>query len=576
MELRIVDPRKLKSNPNNPRRTKASPEADAQLTANIKAVGVIQPPRVKEVGKKLEVIAGDRRVRCAIAAGLDEIHVLVSTEDDGADPLRSLAENVQRAQLGPVDQWRAIEALCGTGWSEEAIAAAFSFTVRTIRKLRLLARIHPAMLDRMTIDLPRENELRTISAAALEEQGSVWRKHKPKRGEQVAWHEIARLLHGDRMPARIARFDDETAAAFGILYEEDLFAPAGEDSRSTAQVDAFFAAQRQWLEANLPENGTILETESWGAGKLPPRAERCYGEKRDGDRIGFFIDPRTAEVREIPFRFAEPVRSDPRGGDDESGTEGSLRTTRPEVSRKGVERIGDLRTDALHTALREAAFDDSTLLGMLVLAFGGSNVSVHGAGGGRGDRGAIARRLIHGGTLTSDLALLRTAGREMLVQVLSCREGMSRSGMVARIAGEAIGADRFLANMATDGFLKCLSKAGIERAATEEAVPVLPKTGKEIRAALIAHVGEGTYVLPAARFALSPVEVEELQERIAADEAGPFADAPLDDAEAGAERGADEADADDLGGTAAEEDDPSDGEDLPPPWSPDLPQQPEA
>ena len=180
------------------------------------------------------------------------------------------------------------------------------------------------------------------------------------------------------------------------------------------------------------------------------------------------------------------------------------------MSRKGIERIGDLHTDALHQGLREAAFDDSTLLGMLVLAFGGSNVAVHGAGGGRGDRGAIARRLIQGGKLTSDLVLLRQAGREMLVQVLSCREGMSQSGVAARVAGDAIGADRFLANMANDDFLKCLSKAGLERAATEEAVPLLPKTGKEIRAALIAHVGEGTYVLPAARFALNPVEVEEL------------------------------------------------------------------
>ena len=129
--------------------------------------------------------------------------------------------------------------------------------------------------------------------------------------------------------------------------------------------------------------------------------------------------------------------------------------------------------------------------------------------------------------------------------------------------------------MANDDFLNCLSKAGIERAAADAGVSALPKTGKEIRAALIAHVGEGTYVLPAACFALNSAEVEELQERIAADEAGPFVVEPLDDDEAGAERGADEADADDLGGTAAEEDDPSDGEDLPP-WSPDLPQQPEA
>ena len=44
MELRTVNPRTLKFNPNNPRRTKAMPEQDAQLTANILAQGLIQPP----------------------------------------------------------------------------------------------------------------------------------------------------------------------------------------------------------------------------------------------------------------------------------------------------------------------------------------------------------------------------------------------------------------------------------------------------------------------------------------------------------------------------------------------------
>ena len=39
--------------------------------------------------------------------------------------------------------------------------------------------------------------------------------------------------------------------------------------------------------------------------------------------------------------------------------------------------IGDFRTDALHQALRESRIEDSTLLGLLVLALAGKNVSVH-------------------------------------------------------------------------------------------------------------------------------------------------------------------------------------------------------
>ena len=75
--------------PGAPRRTKASPEADAQLTANIKAIGLIQPPIVREQGGKLVAIAGDRAVRCLTAAGLAEIHALVTKHDDNADPLRA-------------------------------------------------------------------------------------------------------------------------------------------------------------------------------------------------------------------------------------------------------------------------------------------------------------------------------------------------------------------------------------------------------------------------------------------------------------------------------------------------------
>ena len=47
MELRIVDPRSLRENPDNSRRTAASPEADAMLQASVAAVGIIQPPGVR-------------------------------------------------------------------------------------------------------------------------------------------------------------------------------------------------------------------------------------------------------------------------------------------------------------------------------------------------------------------------------------------------------------------------------------------------------------------------------------------------------------------------------------------------
>jgi hypothetical protein len=52
--------------------------------------------------------------------------------------------------------------------------------------------------------------------------------------------------------------------------------------------------------------------------------------------------------------------------------------------------------------------------------------------------------------------------------------------------------------------------SGIERAATEAGVPILPKTGKEMRAALIHHTGNSRFILPQARFALTGTETAAL------------------------------------------------------------------
>ncbi len=232
MELRTVDPRALRTNPANPRRTLASPEADAMLAASIAAIGIIQPPLVRTDGEELVIVAGHRRVAAAIATDLAEIQVLVAETADGSDDMRALSENIVRAALNPVDQWRAVELLLAKNWTEAAIATALALPVRTVQKLHLLGRIHPKMLDTMAAgDMPREELLRTIASAPLEEQASVWKKHRPRKGNSVVWHEVARALSKRRMMAKEACFGDDLAKAYGIVWHEDLFAPADEDGR---------------------------------------------------------------------------------------------------------------------------------------------------------------------------------------------------------------------------------------------------------------------------------------------------------------------------------------------------------
>ena len=509
MELRTVDPRTLKVNPDNPRRTGAGEHADAQMVANIKAVGILQPPVVREKGKHLEIVAGHRRVAAAIAVGFPEVLVLVRGPDDGGDGVRALSENVVRAPLDVVSQWKAIEALVSADWSEKAIATALALSLRTLRKLRLLAQILPAMLTQMELgDVPGEGYLRVIAAASPDEQAAAWKRCKPKKGQQAAWHEVARVLEKRTLPAKVARFDDELARIYGITWTDDLFVPAGEDGRTTDQVEQFLAAQGEWLAGNLPENGHLAELDQYDSPRLPREAMRSYGRPRKGESIACYVDPRTGEVEQVGYRLPETRR----GAAASTGTgEKPAPKPRPDITSKGVDMIGALRTDALHQALRESMIPDDVLIGLLVLGLGAQNVQVR-SGADRkeyGWREGIAGRLTEGGVLTQDLGVLRSAAREMLVEVLSCRTDMSQSGMNARYAGAAIGADALLPNMATGDFLKCLSRQAMER--TASANGVAPRnTGKETRAAMVAHCGSGTFVHPAALF---PPTAEELRSR---------------------------------------------------------------
>jgi ParB family transcriptional regulator, chromosome partitioning protein len=519
-ELRSVDPRTLQINPNNPRRTPVPPAMDEQLLASIKAVGIIQPPCVSLKDDGLMIEVGRRRVKAAITAELPAIEVLVCDADEAVDAMRAVAENLIRASMTSVDIWRAIERLEAQGWNEQAIADALALPLRTVRRLKLLAHLHPAMLDVMALgSMPNEEQLRTIATATREEQAQVWKKHRPKKGQpDIAWHEVARALAKRRMPVSAAKFGDDLAKAYGIVWEDDLFAPAGEDSRYTTEVEAFFGAQQEWMQNNLPEHGTLLPVDDYGRGQLPKKAERVYSKPGKADLIGHFVDARTGEVQTIAYRLPEPKKAGkPAGGtkdtNDASGGEAGgdeedspVARIRADVTQKGVAMIGDLRTEALHLALADTPIEDDTLLGMLILAFGGDNVSIDSGGDlRRNDRQAICRTLTEGGVLTADLDLLRQAARQMLVGVLSCRENRSQSGSFARIAGETIGASLRLPNMATEDFLSCLSRGALETAARAEGVNTAPRA-KDTRARMVARFHEGIFVYPGARFLLTPKE----------------------------------------------------------------------
>jgi hypothetical protein len=456
--------------------------------------------------------------------------------------------------MNPVDLWRSIERLIALGWTEESIAIALAQSVRQVRKLRLLANVLPAMLDQMARgDMPGEQQLRVIAAGGDEEQEEVWKKHKPKKGQPtVSWSEVARALSRSRMYARDASFDDDLAKAYGLVWQEDLFAPADEDSRYTTDVDAFLGAQHEWMANHLPKRGAIVEVNDWGQPKLPAKAERVYGKPGKSDCTGMYLD-RSGTVQTVAYRMPKPEKKTKgsSAGDDDAAV--VVAKPRPDVTRKGHEMIGDIRTDALHEALVRAPIEDDTLLALLVLAFAGQNVSIaSGHADGYAKPAIHAARLIgDDGQLDFDRETLQQAARAVLVDVLSSRENRSNSGVVARVAGDAIGADNFLANMGSDDFLSCLSRTALESSCKD--TPVLPRPKvKETRAALVEHFKERRFVHPAALFAPGKAALSSWLAKNAATEDDDEVDDQAEGVDSGDAIDADEADGADGFREAAE------------------------
>ena len=86
-------------------------DALAELTHSIREFGVLQPVVVRHDDDGYELVMGERRLRAAVAAGLDTIPAIVRSTADDAMLRDALLENVHRAQLNPLEEAAAYQQL---------------------------------------------------------------------------------------------------------------------------------------------------------------------------------------------------------------------------------------------------------------------------------------------------------------------------------------------------------------------------------------------------------------------------------------------------------------------------------
>src|SRR5690242_2191275 len=125
-------------------RTEFQSERLNELIDSIRTRGIIQPLIVRKVAGKYELIAGERRWRAAKEVGLAEAPVIVRTATDQEVLELALIENIQRADLNPIEEAVAYNRLAREfGLKQEEIAQKVGKSRAAVANCMRLLELHP-------------------------------------------------------------------------------------------------------------------------------------------------------------------------------------------------------------------------------------------------------------------------------------------------------------------------------------------------------------------------------------------------------------------------------------------------
>lgn len=117
---RVLSISEIDPNPNQPRQAMGDL---SELTASIREKGVLEPILVRQLGSRYQIIAGERRYRASIEAGLAEVPCVIRDASDAEVMELALIENLQRKDLSPFEEAEGLKSLADHhGYTHEKMA----------------------------------------------------------------------------------------------------------------------------------------------------------------------------------------------------------------------------------------------------------------------------------------------------------------------------------------------------------------------------------------------------------------------------------------------------------------------
>ena len=158
------------------------PDKLEELSASIRAQGVIQPIVVRELAPgQYEIVAGERRWRASQLAGLSEVPVVLRELDDRTVIAMALIENIQREDLNPLEEAQALQRLIDEfDLTHAAAADAVGRSRAAVSNLLRLLELPPAiraLLEARRLEMGHARALLTLSPELASKLASEAAEH---------------------------------------------------------------------------------------------------------------------------------------------------------------------------------------------------------------------------------------------------------------------------------------------------------------------------------------------------------------------------------------------------------------
>ncbi|MEY2561780.1 MAG: ParB family transcriptional regulator, chromosome partitioning protein, partial [Verrucomicrobiota bacterium] len=195
-------------------------DALAELVESIRQHGIIQPLVVRDVAGRHELIAGERRWRAAQEAGLTQVPVITRIATDLEVLELSLIENLQRADLNPIEEAQAYARLAGEfGMRQEDIAQKVGRSRAAVANSMRLLDLHAQVQAWLTQGLISVGHAKVLLALKEPEEQLAVAETILRRSATVRATErlVARQLGGTRPRRRRQTAATVTSATIGDL-----------------------------------------------------------------------------------------------------------------------------------------------------------------------------------------------------------------------------------------------------------------------------------------------------------------------------------------------------------------------